>query len=77
MLGIDRSRGVGEGIFKMLSSQLTACDLAPKVIWVGHDHDKLFSLKTGVQHGVAQAVWRNTEPFSDSDVRQSHETPCR
>jgi len=41
---LQRSPAVGGGIFKMLCSQLTACDLAPIVIWVAHDHDKLFSL---------------------------------
>jgi len=56
----------------MRCSQLTARDLAPTVTWVGHDHDKLFSPGTGVHRGLRKRVWRNTQPFSDSDVRQSH-----
>jgi len=61
MFGIRRSREVGEGIFKMLCSQLTACDLAPKVIWVGHDRDKLFVWGLGCIVGCA-SVWRKITP---------------
>jgi len=75
---VGRSPGVGNRMLDLLCSQLTACGLAPKALWFNHDHDKLFSLGTGVHRGLPKRCVekdhiRSTTPMHGTE----HETPCR